>query len=510
MESKRLGRTLPAVINGLSAAQAQSQGFIEIPSDADTASVANSETLFVGESDDESISSRSRSGSPQNIRNVSEQAPQLNPAATPFDPKPITAAPARSNPFAAATTFGKPSGTQIQINSTPVFDFNSKTTNQAAHNPFQSKDPPKFNFPPPGKPEESKGTSSVFGSKEPPKASLVPSPWAPKSDGISNGPVFSSPTLPMDGKRTFSQSSITHPATTTSETTKSVVEDPPSLVKAGVPSKTNSVFGQPAVSSAPPIFSFETSPLFESARTESKSHGSKANPLQTSEERAPSISAPQQRDAAIKPPTFTTPSTSGSTPFSLFTPSNPLTKETNLLQAAPFKASATSDTILPIPDPPTNSRSTHPSQIFPPSTAPNFPLPLASSSPKPLEAIQTPNPNLEPTSFNPRPFSGIPVVESSESQPSPGQPTSTPSQLDPRSIAIDQLSEILLLEDNGIIQHFIEFTVGSIIKASIAQFKDESSWKEASQSSPVEVRCGKRMLIGNRGMSCNLISQEVF
>ena len=68
---------------------------------------------------------------------------------------------------------------------------------------------------------------------------------------------------------------------------------------------------------------------------------------------------------------------------------------------------------------------------------------------------------------------------------------------------------MMLLEDNGIVQHFIEFTVGPIIKSSIAQHDDESSWKEASQSSPSRIRCGERMLIGSRGISCDLVSQKV-
>ena len=67
----------------------------------------------------------------------------------------------------------------------------------------------------------------------------------------------------------------------------------------------------------------------------------------------------------------------------------------------------------------------------------------------------------------------------------------------------------MLLEDNGIIQHFIEFTVGPIIKASIAQFDDESSWKEASQSLPSGSRYAGRMLIGIRGMSCSFVGQKV-
>ena len=101
------------------------------------------------------------------------------------------------------------------------------------------------------------------------------------------------------------------------------------------------------------------------------------------------------------------------------------------------------------------------------------------------------------------------MFKPSESQPSQDQSILASSQLDPRSVALDELSRIMLLEDNGIIQQFIEFTVGPIIKASIAQFDDESSWKEASQSSSSASWYNGRMLIGNRGMSCNSVGQEV-
>lgn len=476
--------------------------------------MANSETLFVGESDDESTSSRSRSGSPQKIRDVNGKAPQLNATATPFDPKSTaSAAPAQSNPFSAAATFGKPSRTQIQSNSTPVFDFNSNPTNQAAHNPFESKEPPKFKFPPNAdtiKAGESKGTPGILGSKETPKFSFLPSQSAFKTEGNSNSSVLSPFAPPVEKKTTFGQPSAKFPATTTPEPTKAVAEKAPTSNEAAVPPKPNGIFDQPAASSASPVFSFGTSPLFESAGIEPKAHDSKANPLQTSEEKTPNISAPQQKDAAIKLPTSTTLPAPKSTPFDLFPPSNSLTKETNLPPAAPLKFPPSNDTLLLTPESQSNLRSSQPSSIFPSSTAPTFQSPLSSPSTRPFAEIQRPTSVSEPTTSNSRAFPGSTLIKSSGSQPSQKKSTSAPSRLDPRSVALDKLSRNMLLEDNGIIQHFIEFTVGPIIKASITQFDDESSWKESSQSSPSGSRCGERMLIGSRGMSCYLVGQEVF
>lgn len=512
MESKRLGRILPAVINGLSAAQAQSQGLIEEPSDADFASVANSESLFVGESDDESTSSRSRSGSPQKIRDVNDKASQPNPAATPFDPKLTTStAPGNPNPFLTATTFGKPSSTQLQSNSPPVFDFNnSNPTNSAAHNPFQSKEPPKFDFFPPAnttKAEESKDTPGVFGSKGPPKSSFFSPQSAPKIEGDSNNSMRSPFAPPPEEKPSFAQPSTSFSASTTPQSTKAVAEKPPTSTEEAVPSRPTSIFDQPVASSAPPVFSFGTSPLFGLAGTEPEAQDSKANLLQTSEEKSPNVPAPQQKYVPSKPPTSTIPSAPQSTPFSLF-PSNPLTKETSLPPAAPLKPPNSNGTLAPTREPQFSLGSSQSSPILPSSTAPIFQSPLPSPSTKVLKAFQKPTSLSEPTS-NSQPISHSTLIKPSGSQPSQQQSTSAPSQLEPRSVALEKLSRIMLLEDNGILQHFIEFTVGPIIKASITQLDDESSWKEASQSSPYGSRCSERMLIGTRGISCSLVGQEV-
>ena len=480
-----------------------------MPSDADTASVGNSESLFVGESDDESTSSQSRSGSPEKIRDVNGKAPQLNPAATPFAPKATTSTAPNPNPFSAATTFGKPSSTQMQTNSTPVFDFNSKPTNQTAHSPFESKETPKFTFFPPAnttKANESKGTVGVFDSKETPKPSFLLQQSTPKTEGNSSSSVFSPFAPLMEKKPVFGQPSTTVSATATPEPTKAVAET--TSAKAAVPPKPYSIFDQPAPSSAPPVFSFETSPLFGPAGTEPKAHESRANPFPTLEDTSPKIPAPQQKDAAIEPTTSTTPSVTVSTPFSLFPSSNPLTKETNLPPAAPPKLPASNDKILPTPETQPTFGS-QPSSIFPSSIVPTPQLPLSSPSTKIFEATQKPTSSLEPITSSSPAFPSSTPGKPSVSQASQEPSTSTLSQLDPRSIALDELSRIMLLEDNGIIQHFIEFTVGPIIKASIAQFDDESSWKEASQSSPSGSRYAERMLIGSRGMSCSFVGQKV-
>ena len=514
MESKRLGRTLPAVVNGLSAAQAQSQGLIEVASDTDTASVANSEPLFVGESDDESVSSRSRSGSPQNTRNDNGEASPLNPAATPFDPKPTTTtSSARPNPFQAATTFGKPSGTPVQTNSKPVFDFNPKSTNQAAHTPFGSKEPPKFNFLPletGSKAKESKDTPSAFGTKQPPKATFPPTQLGSEPSKNSNGPGPSPFAPAIDKKTTFGQPSTTFPTTTSAEQPKAVAEKLPTSSEAVVPSKPKSVFDLATAPSAPYAFSFGTSPLFGSADGNPKSPDTKSNPLQSLEGNDHTIPAPQQKDAAIKLPSSQTSSSSHSTSFSPFQPPSSIIKETSLPQAASPTSGNSTHPLMPRSESQFNSKSSQPFPAFPSSTAPVFQPPLSPLSNKSAQAIQTPNSVPEYTASNSQNSSNSPVVKRSAFEPGQKQSTSSTSQIDPKSVALDQLSKFMLLEDNGIIQHFIEFSVGPIIKASIAQFNDDLSWKEASQSLPSGSRCGERMLIGNRGMSCSFTSQEVF
>ena len=413
------------------------------------------------------------------------------------------------NPFSAATTFGKPSGTQMQSSVPQNFDLNSGPTNQAAPNPFESKQPPRFNFLPTDttKAGGPTGTLSVLGSKEPHKSSFFPPQSASKAEESSNGSVPSPFAPSKETKSTFGKPSIAFPATTSPDSTKTVNGKLPASTEAAAPPNPSSIFNQPAASSAPSPFSFETSPLFGSGWAEAKLQGSNAKALPNSEEKPPNTPFSLQTDAAIKLATSTTPSTPKPIPSSPFTTSNSLTPP-NFPLAAPLKFPVSNDAPVPTPEPQFNMRSSQTPSIFLPSTTPSFQPTISSPSSKPSETIQKPTSSFIPT-VNPRALSDSRSVKPFEFQPGQEQSTSGPPQLDPKLVALDKLSRILLLEDNGIIQHFIEFTVGPIVKASIAQFHDDSSWKKASQSSPSGPRCGERMLIGNRGMSCDFVGQKV-
>ena len=409
------------------------------------------------------------------------------------------------NPFSAATTFGKPSGTQMQSSVPQVFDSNSNPTNQAGHNPFESKPPPRFNFLPANttKAEGSTGTPSVLSSKEPHKSSFFPPQTASKAEESSNGSVPSPFAPSKEKKSTFGKSSIAFPATASPDSTKTVTGKLPASTEAAAPPNLSSIFNQTAASSALSPFSFETSPLFKSVGTEAKSQDSNAKALANLEEKPPNTPISRQTDAAIKLATSTTLSTPKPTSSSPFTTSNSLAPP-NFPLAAPFEIPVSNDAPVPTPEPLFNMRSSQTPSIFPPSTTPSSPPTTTSPSSKPSETIQKPTSSLTPT-VNSRAFSDSRLIKPFGSQPGQEQSTSAPLQLDPKLVALDKLSRILLLEDNGIIQHFIEFTVGPIIKASIAQFYDDSSWKKASQSPPSVSWCGERMLIGDRGMSCDFV-----
>lgn len=50
-----------------------------------------------------------------------------------------------------------------------------------------------------------------------------------------------------------------------------------------------------------------------------------------------------------------------------------------------------------------------------------------------------------------------------------------------RPPALRALSESLMLDDEGLLQQFIEYTIGPIVKASIQQVQEEMSWQQARQ-----------------------------
>ena len=539
MEEKRLGRTLPAVINGLSASQAQAQGLVNDSSDAETASVANSESLFVdGTSDDEGRPSHSRSVSPQKKPVANGDAPKLNPTATPFNP--FAPSPfgnsSKSNPFQGATTFGLPSTTPssspFQPALTSNFESSSKPTSSSPFGEAGGQVLPKFDFLAAANKAQDQGVkdaASSSSSNEPPKFNFFPSPA--KAEGTKDSEKDSPSSHSVRGqKTTFGQPSTALSTTKPTEPAKTLPAPATSRAPTAS-SEPKSVFDEPSNSWAPGKVSFATSPLFDlGAKTSSKDDRQipSLTLSQDSKKDAPDTTSSQRNNVKVKPSFFTTPSTATekTTPTFLTPSAKPLASAESPPKdtSKPFSFFSTVNTNPTLSAPTSQSlpisTSSKPStsSIFPEtkrvdaSTEPTFdtillkPPSFYSTTPSPPQAQLEPSQTL---SSNVSTLSGSTAVESTSTQPRQYPFASTRPRLDPRSAALDKLSNAVMLEDNGLLQQFIEHTVGPIVTSSVAQLKDEWSWEEASQSSLIKAWCGKPLLMCSRGMSCNLIEQEV-
>ena len=74
----------------------------------------------------------------------------------------------------------------------------------------------------------------------------------------------------------------------------------------------------------------------------------------------------------------------------------------------------------------------------------------------------------------------------------------------------NELANAVMRDDNGLLQQFLEYTVGPMITSSIAQVQDERSWEEASQSSFRKVPVGERLLMCTRENANISVKQEIF
>ena len=534
VEDKRLGRTLPAVINGMSASQAQAQGLVNDSSDAESVSVANSESLFVDDSsDDETKQSRSRSASPQNKAVVNGDVPKMNPAATPFNsfaPSPLGNI-SKPGPFQGATNFGPPSSAPSskpsQPNATSPFDFSSKPTTSSPYGQFGNKDSPKFDFHAAAnkaKEQETKDFPVPSDTKDPPKFNLLP---ASTKLEVTDNSTKASPFGPSAGvkKIVFDQPLKSFPAANPAEPAKAPSGPPSTFPTTTESLKPESVFDQSSNSSAPAKVSFATSPLFGPGTTKSSDENNEVPSLSLSQDskgKAKDNTYPQRKDGETTPFVFTTPSMPNSTTSTLLPqpakPTEPV--------GPPPKDSSKPSSLFPNLDANTTPSSSTPQplsistpfSLFPETKRANDsiqpiidstsskPLLFPSTTPAQPEAQQEPQ---RPFSSNLSTLSGPAAVGPAPAQSRQDPFPSTNSQLDFRRAALDKLSDAVMREDRGLLQQFIEHTVGPIITSSLAQLEDEWSWEEASQSSSTKAWGGEPLLMCSRGVSCYLIEQEV-
>ena len=533
---------MPAVINGLSASQAQAQGLLKDVTDVEDNSLAKNESLFVdGSSDEEGSLPRSRSESPQNSMKGNGDTSKLNTAAnlsgffaptthsTSSDlessertsifgrPTPTFS----PNPFQKpATSFGLPSSTPLSASSSVAgIDFSSKATTLTKPGIFSSSAVSGFDFH--AAAEKQKDQESHISLKTPDNqvASNNSSfPLFVKNEGFDNHPNKFQSAPSINNKRgTFGQPSAPLPvsmasgsATTPSDT--SVVF--PTLTTQST--QNESGFNQPSKSTASPKFTFATSPLFNfpeknpSANTDQSPNES---PLDGSDTKATDNANLQgTRPKSVQSPfpnvmdggtstQLSAPATSGG--LALFQNASPN-------HVSPFPTVTTASVFTPKSSP--TLTSTPSSSLFPET--------------RPVNLLG--KPTIEPTSSDLTPVPSIrengpkTVREPQKSSASDSQTTTTPSlsnatllpagdtQSDPESSVLSELADAVMRDDHGLLQQFLEYTVGPLITSSMAQLQDERSWEEASQSSLEKVLVGELLLMCTRKITSRSVKQEIF
>ncbi|KAI4177779.1 MAG: hypothetical protein LQ343_000243 [Gyalolechia ehrenbergii] len=448
VEQKRHGRTFPAIINGMTVAQAQAQGsVVEEYSDNEGSSTANDETLFLPdgvnttEPSTRATTDSKKSEVPKPQEKPREAPPTstllFQPSATTFtvseEPKP--------NPSISTTFFGKPSISAQPPSNTQPFAPQSIPSKPATSSPFSIQDQPSFATSP----------LSSLGKPE------------------SQPPSFD-----------FAKS-VTSPT-------------PPDSTQSGSPSR--SIFdSKPSHTIEHPRFGFGTF---------SETHQIGANDASQSEYKGKSTEFPagpssfkaaepagSEQKASASPFAFLnpTPKTSPMPPFKLFPQASaPIPNKEPLPQIPPppFSPFAPPSAPLNTPSESTPENPDIPANKFGLSFAESASPAKSSFPPNSIikEASALPSPPPLPNAANP--IHKTPTTDLwARPEPSPS-PTSTTGPTvsevaDPRPTVLDALAEGLLMEDQGLLQQFIEYTVGPIVSEAFREVEDERSWKRARQ-----------------------------
>lgn len=515
VETKRLGRTLPAVINGLTASQAHSQGLVEELTDAEHESTGNDESLFVGgDSENEQIASGSDSETPLKRRTTSNGF-KPNPIAPPstVSPQPAPGLMPGSNPF-TSTNSGKPNGIpQIrtsQAESKPALDFSSKTT-QTTPTLFSFKEPSKFNFaagamttqslPENAPPQFNFGTDGTKATKT--TNSLGSSPFAQGS-----GPI------PSVFGQSSTNKSVSFSAQGDTDSNRPAASN---ALTPAAPAKSPSNI-QPTTSN-PPAFPFGTSSLFQPV---TKDQIPKSMTFQL-----PS----QQNDTTSKLSLFPTTASSNppTNPF-FATPKPTLDSASQPSTGVSFTPSVAPTTSIFASERPSFSKPAPLAASFSPKSTSDglFKTNVGSHSLQAQSISNNEVPNTKDLNQQRFPTSAKnPDHENATSQstsPFPGSTTketrSRSSQRDPvasphptsnsRSATLDELADAIMLGENGILQQYVEFTLGPIIESSIKQLENEDSWELARQSHLNLSGYYAGMLIWTRRVSCGPAEEKVW
>ncbi|KAL6712779.1 actin cytoskeleton and mitosis protein [Lecanora helva] len=497
VECKRLGRTLPAVVNGMTASQAQTQGFVENVGDTDSVSTHDNEKLFVDDySGDEGINSRPKSASPVESNEASSD---------PFAPfnkeKPDLFGGLSKFPN---VTFGKPSA-KPTISSNPTSSTASDSSilasaPQAVSAPFHNTGSTKFSFfatKDKENAEEDKDDSSPAITNDLPRFDFAKPATTLHSTNVSNSSQKSALAQPLNSSH-GDLGHVQSPFSSTKVEAHSGQSSRPTFNSTTPP---QSIFDKPTNSSAPTKFSFATSPLFKLSEAEQapkndtppefhKANDATSKPFFSTKSYKPDLSSPLALDTSRSTVDQSSIARSNSPdePISNFlgtmrnsqssnqTPKNPSPASLSITPNAGTHIESILDTTSPETHATTHILTPHkedsPNPIF--TMSPQAPKSTVISGHAPSTQFTKVHDTQSALSSSSLPNS---VFNSSPAHaPNNGSGAASTS-----ATTLDQLADAIMLEDSGLLQQFVEHVIGPIIKSSTAQLEDEESWEEARE-----------------------------
>ena len=397
------------------------------------------------------------------------------------------------NPFQKpVTSFGLPSSTPLPGSSSAAgIDFSSKAKTSTKPGILNSSAVSGFDFRAAAEKQKDQESHVALKTHDNQVALKSFFPLSVKNEGFDNNPNKFQSVPSINNKRgTFDEPSTLLPVSMASGSARTPSDTSvvfPTLITRST--QNESVFNQPSKSTASPKFTFATSPLFNfpgknsSASTdqspnESPLNGSDAKAtdnanIQGTTPKSVQSPFPNVMDGGILTQ-LPAPATSGG--LALFQNASPG-------HLSPFSNVTTASVITPKPSP--TLTSTPSSSLFPETRPVNV---LAKPAIEPALSDLTPVLSI-------RENGPETVPEPQNSPASYSQTTTTPSlsnatllptgdtQLEPENSVLGELADAVMRDDHGLLQQFLEYTVGPLITSSMAQLQDERSWEEASQSS---------------------------
>ena len=531
VEQKRLGRTLPAIINGFSVSLARENGWIDesLPSADSPPTTTKDESLFLSDgSSEDNAETESKSKEPLAVTNAATTTPLFNPFAKPFN-----LAPASNPPQTVNGTSEDPSKTEITTKEPqPVTNtatmapmsnpFAKAFSSVPASNPFQTaaaanafkiagaSSTSLFNSAPESNPFQNAATA--FKTPTPPTWALAAPSGTLDSPSIFSQPITptassnQSPTPSMAGPafifpQTASSSIFPFGAPSTGRNEASTVFLPPMSSSSDSTSLPTSSGSPPKATSDLPTSGANTTPSFTSFLGKSSSITNQ--PANTADQKQDPVSgipgdvaktssnAVGAQQASFQ---FPAPSANSEAPV---TTSPPQTLTTTQHSEAPisfFPQQTNSTTSIFKPLDTLSGQSSGlfngtPSSADKNSTSPpvfNFAQP--SFIPKPVIDNAPSSSNL---SSKPR-LSEVPgpsslsaplntfFLKPSDTSNTSSTSTSTirqaqigPPKPDPRPQLLDLLADEVICENNGLLQQFLQYTLHPMVVEAITQVKGE-------------------------------------